>query len=40
MDPGVNMTPASVSKFKSGRGQQYKMTFNKAPIMSEEMVKD
>ena len=40
MDPGVAMTPASVSKFKSGKGHQYKMTFTKKPNMPQEMVKD
>ena len=40
MDPGVDMTPTSVSKFKTGKGHQYKMTFINKPDMSQEYIKD
>ena len=40
LDPDVEMSPACVSKFKSGKGQLFKMTFSNPPKMSKEDVKE
>ena len=34
LDPLVQMTPASVSKYQSGKGLKYKMTFYNQPDVS------